>query len=182
MTTPHEQKQQLRAAMRRELRSLTADPAWRERESQQLTRRVLGSPLWAAARCVLLFASLPDEPDTAALIAEAYRSGRQVVLPRVAGDDLELCLYTPGMLTRGAYGILEPSPEAALLSAPGDIDLALIPGLAFTRQGSRLGRGKGYYDRLLPCLRCPVYGLAFAPQVVAELPLEPWDQPIDGVM
>lgn len=74
---------------------------------------------------------------------------KQILLPVVTGDDLELRVYTgPGDLATGAYGIEEPT--GALFTDYDAIDFIVVPGVAFDRNGNRLGRGKGYYDRLLP--------------------------------
>ena len=87
-------------------------------------------------------------------------------------------------LQPGYKGILEPTPDATPVS-PGEIELALIPGVAFAGERgafSRLGRGKGFYDRLLPSLRCPKVGICYPFRLVDSLPTDPWDIPLDGLI
>lgn len=175
-------KSELRAAMRAQLRTLMADTERRRALSRAVAERVVHHPLWLSARCVLLFASLPDEVDTAPLLEAARAAGKQVLLPRVVGDDLELCVYSPEHLQRGAFGIWEPSAEAQVVTDYTRVDLALVPGLAFTPDGRRLGRGRGYYDRLLPHLSAPKYGVGYPCQVVPDLPTEAWDVRLAGVL
>lgn len=130
---------------------------------------------------MLLYHSLPDEVDTHAFIRR-WSARKRILLPVVKGDDLELRLYTgDDRLTEGAFHIDEPTGTAFTDYAA--IDLAVIPGVAFDRQGNRLGRGKGYYDRLLP--RIPTaykLGLCFPFQVLNQIPAEAHDIPMDEVL
>lgn len=135
---------------------------------------------WIKAKSVLLFCSLPDELEMNYLITDALDSGKKVVLPVVNGDSLDLFYYDPLKMRKGTFGILEPTSDSALAQEK-DIDLAVIPGRAFTVEGKRLGRGKGYYDRLLPNLNCPKFGICYPCQIVVDLPVEEWDIPMDKV-
>ena len=137
-------------------------------------------PLFLAAQTVLLYWSMPEEVDTHALIRK-WSERKRIVLPRVCGEELELRLYDPERMVPGYRGILEPA-EDALPVPDAEIDLAIVPGLAFDRAGHRLGRGKGYYDRLLPRLHCPKLGLAFPCQVLDEVPIEAHDVALDGII
>lgn len=99
----------------------------------------------------------------------------------VVGDELELRLYTgPADLSIGSYGIAEPTGE--LFTDYAAIDLAVIPGVAFDAVGHRLGRGKGYYDRLLPHIGATKIGICFPFQWVEEVPAEPFDICMDEVI
>ena len=119
--------------------------------------------------------------DTHEFIRKWSREKR-ILLPVVVGDDLELRLYTgPEDLNPGAYGIEEPTGE--LFTDYADIDFIAVPGVAFDRNGNRLGRGKGYYDRLLP--RIPSAhkaGICFPFQLVEEVPAEPFDIRMDEII
>ena len=104
------------------------------------------------------------------------------MLPVVVGDDLELRLYTgPEDMATGTYGIEEPVGET--FTDYASINFIAVPGVAFDRKGNRLGRGKGYYDRLLP--RIPAAykaGICFPFQVVEEVPAEPFDIRMDEII
>lgn len=128
----------------------------------------------------MLYHSLKDEVQTHAFI-EKWSEKKRVVLPVVVGDELELRLYTgPADLSIGSYGIAEPTGE--LFTDYAAIDLAVIPGVAFDAVGHRLGRGKGYYDRLLPHIGATKIGICFPFQWVEEVPAEPFDICMDEVI
>ena len=101
-------------------------------------------------------------------------------MPVVKGDELELRYYTGKQdLQKGSYNIEEPQGE--LLTNYDKIDLAIIPGVAFDSQGNRLGRGKGYYDRLLKQLNAYKIGICFHFQICTHIPTETFDKPMDEV-
>lgn len=149
--------------------------------SVSLCRRIMSGTHWQNAGTVLLYHALPDEVDTQLLLDDALLSGKRVLLPKVNGDDLVLYEYTgPDSLTTGAYGILEPNGTSSMYGGT-EIDLAIIPGMAFDRHGHRLGRGKGYYDRLLSGLKVYKMGICFPFQLLDYLPCEEHDVMMDGV-
>ncbi|MCR4995595.1 MAG: 5-formyltetrahydrofolate cyclo-ligase [Bacteroidales bacterium] len=175
-----------KASIRSEIKSRKARCADKERAalSQAVTSRLTNHPRWHQAQTVLLYHSLPDEVDTHALIRRALSEGKKVLLPVVIRDELELrCLNVEDELHEGAFHIQEPTGER--FTNYTAIDLAVVPGVAFTSDGGRLGRGRGFYDRLLPQLKVgPTYtiGLAWPFQMVDELPLEKHDIPLDEVI
>ena len=109
------------------------------------------------------------------LIQTLYGQGYTVLLPSVVGNDLALHIYEgeDAMNAGASFGIQESN--GTLFTDLASIDLAVIPGMAFTPQGDRLGRGKGFYDRLLPQLHCPLIGLAFPFQILPSIPTEVHD-------
>ena len=125
------------------------------------------------ASVILLYYSLPDEVNTHQFI-EKWKDIKTIILPVVIGDELELRYYT-GIedLAIGRYGIKEPIGKA--FNNLKTIDLAIIPGVAFDREGNRLGRGKGYYDRLLPQIDAYNIGICFPFQLFDYIPTEPFD-------
>lgn len=140
-------------------------------------------PRIAEAHTVMLYCALPDEVQTLPLINRLARQGKTVLLPRVVSDtEMELRLYTGQEdLREGAYGIMEP--VGAVFGDYRRIDVAVIPGVAFDREGHRLGRGKGYYDRFLS--RVPfIYkiGVCFPFQLVDALPADEHDVCMDCVI
>lgn len=146
-------------------------------------------PHWQSAHTLLLYHSLPDEVCTHDLIRAAAAAGKRVLLPVVVGDDLQLREYQgEGEMAEGAFHIQEPT--GPVFSDYSSIDLAVIPGVAFTAAGIRLGRGRGYYDRLLarltnpaPRARVPyLIGICWPFQLLPSLPSEPHDIPMNQVI
>ena len=115
-----------------------------------LFRRFLALPQVAATRTILLYHGMDTEPDTVRLLSPLWDMGKQVCLPRcLPGNQMEARLVQrDSTLIRHPYGMLEPGLDCPLIP-PDQIDLVLVPGLAFDRSGGRLGRGGGYYDRWL---------------------------------
>ncbi|MEE0870373.1 MAG: 5-formyltetrahydrofolate cyclo-ligase [Bacteroidaceae bacterium] len=149
---------------------------WMKQKSNEICSSLLSDGLWRAAGTVLLYHPLPGEVDTTMLLEKALLMDKRVLLPKVVGEELELRIYTPGSLQPGAYSIMEPTGELFPVDSYHEIDLAVIPGVAFDRHGTRLGRGKGYYDRLLS-LSPNAYkiGICFPFQMLEHLPSEPHD-------
>ena len=173
-------KKSIRQSIKRATQGLSVEETRRQRDSVNAALREIIN--CRKPSVVALFSPLPDEVDTHAFI-DRWCSQKEIILPTVVGDDLELHRYTgPDCLTLGSYGILEPSGE--LFTDFDRITLAVIPGMAFDQQGNRLGRGKGYYDRLLPCLpRAYKLGLCFPFQLLTEeIPHESHDCRMDEVM
>lgn len=142
--------------------------------SEQICNKVLRSAWWQEAGILFLYYPLADEVDVRMLINEAYRSGKQVLLPVCVGDELELHLYEgEDSLSPGAFGIMEPQGPLFAPKDYSEIQLALIPGMAFDRVGHRLGRGRGYYDRLLPQLTTArLQGICFPFQLQDHVPTD----------
>lgn len=157
------------------------DSRQRLRASAAIFSAVERLPEFRAARTVAVFAALPDEPATDEVLAR-WASTRRVVLPRVEGDAMRFYACRPDALVFGAFGILEPQGER--LCPAGEIDLVVCPGVAFTADGRRLGRGRGYYDRYLgdPAFRGFRVGVCYAHQLVDDLPVEPHDVRMDRVI
>lgn len=173
-------KKELRALMRARNRSL--EDAARRRASREIFRRVEALEAFAAARTVGLFCSLGDEPDTSEALAR-WGASKRLAVPRVEGERMRFFRYDPRTQRPGAFGIEEPGPEAEACE-PGELDLVIVPGVAFTPSGQRLGRGRGYYDRYLsqPGLRALKVGVCFAHQLIDALPAEAHDVTMDCVV
>lgn len=150
--------------------------------SENIIQQLVLDPLWVKAQVVLLYYSLADEVYTHELV-QKYSSQKQIILPVVVGDYLELRKYTSLKdLNKGAYGIWEPCGE--LYDDYKQIDLVVVPGMAFDKFGNRLGRGKGYYDKLLPNISAPTIGLCFGFQYLDDkvIPTESTDIPMSKVI
>jgi len=178
-------KAELRAEARRRLRALAPDA--KAAAVAEIGRRVWEVPEVAAARTLLLFADLPEEVSTDAIAAEALRRGLTVVYPRTLPETRGMTLHRVDSidhLRTGSYGIREPDVARCPEVAEESVDAALVPGLAWDRRGSRLGRGAGYYDRLFgnPAWRGFRCGIFFSRQEVESIPTEPWDLSLDAVV
>lgn len=128
---------------------------------------------------ILLYASLPDELQTSEFI-ERWRYDKHLFLPRVNGELLDILPYQHDALSEGAFGISEP--QGCNVVDIQTIDLVIVPAVAFDRLGNRLGRGRGYYDRLLGGARTTKLGIAYDLQIVEQLPTEAYDVKMDIIV
>jgi 5-formyltetrahydrofolate cyclo-ligase len=176
-------KAELRGRLRAELETMPATA--RAGASAAICSRLRSQPVWAEARSILFFVPLPEEPDIWPLVTEAFAMRRRVALPRFSPteDRYAACLIHngPRAIEPGRFGILEPTPACPPID-PKQLDLALVPGIGFTLMGGRLGRGKGYYDRLLAEVAGFKCGVAFDCQVTVEIPAEPHDVRLNGIV
>lgn len=135
---------------------------------------------FAAAKDLLVYHSLPDELSTDGLIGK-WHASKRLYLPRVAGDDLEILPYDSDNLQEGAFRISEPTGDN--ITDPCKIDTVIIPAVAYDRHGNRVGRGKGYYDRLLGRMPDAVkIGICYDFQIVDEIDSEPHDIKVDIII
>jgi 5-formyltetrahydrofolate cyclo-ligase len=173
-----------KAAIRKQLRDVLErmTDADRHAKSTTLCGLIAATPEFLAARVIMLYLSTPLEVDTAPLALRAWQAGKTVVVPKVAWDQrrmlpVEITSLHDQMTSTG-NGIKEPIAGRPM---PVEfIDMVLVPGLGFTNNGFRIGRGMGFYDRFLAQpdfvgLSC---GLAFSEQIVKELPLLDHDVPL----
>ena len=150
-------------------------------DSAAIWRKIEALPEFGRAISVLVFWSIGGEPDTHDFIRSLFASGKRVLLPRVVGSDLEIREYSPDRMIPGYHGILEPDGASVPVLA-GEVDIVIVPALAFDAAGRRLGRGKGYYDRLLPSLECLKVGVCFDSHIVEEVPVLEHDVLMDLVI
>lgn len=154
-------------------------PLEKNRQEHEVWRAVEALPAFAQARHILLYHSLPDELSTRNLFVRWHSMGKLLYLPVVAGDNLVIRLYNPEQLQKGAYGIFEPQGDNI---DPSTIELVIVPGVAFDALGNRLGRGKGYYDRLLSHMHAVKVGVCYACQLLPRVPAYPHDCRMDCVV
>ena len=160
--------------MRKRIRGSVADVT----RDVSIWSQVEDLPEFQTAQSVLLYWSMPSEVDTHSFL-ERWYGRKKLYLPKVAGEALEIREYIPEDLAEGYRGIMEPSSQAPSVA---EVDLAIVPGMAFDAAGGRLGRGGGFYDRLLPSLACPKVGVCRQGQLVEEVPMQVWDQKVDIVI
>lgn len=177
------QKRHVRALLRQRL--ATISPTERHDRSLAIADLTSPTPEWQKARTILLYLSLPDEVDTRPLLERALAQGKRLAVPKVIDEEaremtaVEVRSLAEADLVEGHYGVRIPpgNPKPIPL---GQIDLAIVPGLGFSRRGQRIGRGLGYYDRFLsrPDLEATLCGLGFALQVMDELPSDVHDRSV----
>jgi 5-formyltetrahydrofolate cyclo-ligase len=181
-------KGEMRSAMKKLLGGI-AETDLRKR-SARIARRLERTQAWKRSGTLLCFLSMPHEMDTTSVITSARAQGKTVAVPRIEGNDICFVVMPPdaGPLSRDRWGIPEPDSAWPLLdlARAGDV-LVAVPGLAFDRQGNRLGRGKGYFDRFLAGARriaksVTALGVCFSEQLVGAVPHGDSDQPLDGAV
>ena len=155
----------------------------RAEKSRAITAALAAHPAFQQAAFIALFAPLPSEPDIEPLWEQ---SGHRYCYPRVVGERLEfVAVRDLAELAPAAWNPLLREPAASPeIIAPAEIALIIVPGLAFTRDGRRLGHGGGYYDRLLALHRphAVALGVCFDLQIVPDIPCEPHDERVDAVI
>ena len=170
-----EEKKALRRTIRAKMRSEWTEE-YRQTASERVCQQIETFLPFVRSHCVALYCALPDEVDLTAIL-EHYQSEKRLLIPRVEGDDINFYTYQPeSLITSEGYKILEPTAAVEEAVDPAEIELILVPGVAFDLHGGRMGRGKGYYDRFFA--RCP-HALRAAVtsslQIAEQIPLEPWD-------
>ena len=174
-------KEELRRLVRSQKRMYSAPQL--QAMSAEAVARLMALPQMAAAKTVMLYYSLADEVSTHELADRLVERGKMVVLPVVTGPaEMKLRRYrSADDLSMGAFGIMEPTGEP--FTSLAEIDLAVVPGMAFDTRGNRLGRGKGYYDRFLSQLpQATKVGLCFPFQKFPGVPTDENDVRMDLVI
>jgi len=169
-----------KAALRRQVQAVVARLSAEERSaaSAQARELLLAQATWQQAKAVLFYAPLPLELDLWPMLDEALRGRKIAALPRYVA---ETRAYVPCRvedvardIVEGHFGIREPNERCSPLAADR-LDLILVPGVAFDLHGHRLGRGQGFYDRLLGSISGRRCGVAFEEQIVGQIPVETHD-------
>lgn len=179
---PQTHKKDLRDQIRAMLARVSPDEL-RER-SARICARLAGEPEYRRAEVIMIYLSTPQEVDTSPLALRAWEDGKRVLAPRISWEQrrmqpVEIRSLSSADLREDAMGIRVPTE--GLCVQISEIDLLVMPGLAFDQAGNRLGRGRGFYDRFLShrdfrALSC---ALALEDQVVPEVPHEELDRPVN---
>lgn len=172
-------KREIRRLVREKVVAMQA--VEKQQKSTMLALALLVHPAVRSARVVALFSPLPDEPQIGEIIDLLSRE-RTVLLPRVEGEVMHFYPFLPDAMVKGSYGIMEPVGGESFL--PSEIDVIIVPGVAFTADGVRMGRGKGYYDKYMSQdgFRARKIAICFSEQVFPSLPCEPHDILMDEVI
>lgn len=179
-------KPEIRRQVCRARDSLT--PAEISLQSALIAQKLRLLPAYRQARRIMFFLSFRSEVNTRSMVEESMARGQQVLVPRSVSATRELIpsrlLDWERDLAPGAFGIPEPRPEAFRPVQPDEVDLLVVPGVAFDLQGNRLGYGGGYYDRFIRLLRPKVslVALAFELQLLPEVPVQGWDRPVNWIV
>jgi 5-formyltetrahydrofolate cyclo-ligase len=175
--------------LRRDLRALPPlPPDVAAGKSERICARLVELPAWLRAKTVALYAADAHEPDLGALWEK--RGDRVFCFPRVEGDRNSGERLAFHRVDRAAdlllsrWGLFEPPADPTREVDPAQIDLVIVPGVAFTADGERIGRGRGHYDRFLASLapHATAVGLCFATRLLPSLPTEPHDRRMDQVI
>ena len=175
------EKQRIRQEIRMISKGLS--PEYRQEASREITLKVLKLPSWKKAKTVMAFRSMPEEPDTQALLETALREGKTLLLPRCLDDQRMAALPVKDLaeLRPGRMGIQEPPVPEEETELP-EPDLILVPCMAAAPNGIRLGHGAGYYDRFLEKHPVQTVCLCFRVLLRSDLPAEETDVPVDFVI
>jgi 5-formyltetrahydrofolate cyclo-ligase len=158
--------------------------------SKVICAKFMALPAYAAAKTAMFYVDVRSEVRTRNALPEALASGKKIVVPWCnERGELELFLLENiDELSIGMYKILEPKAElrqrSDKMAGPKDLDIVMVPGVAFDRRGGRMGHGKGYYDKLLQHARLdtPLIALAFECQMFPEIPAAAHDVFMDGII
>lgn len=173
---------QEKAALRRELLARRDAVPQREEKSRAVGDGVLALPAYQKARQVLLYLSKGSEVDTWEVFARAVAEGKEVYAPRCLDGEGTMGFFqvtSPQELLQGRFGLWEPDLRRCAPWRRREGALCLVPGIAFDRQGYRLGYGKGYYDRFLAGFSGTAAGLCFRELALERLPRGPQDRRVD---
>ena len=169
-------KAELRKLVKTRIKNMTEEE--KKKESEDVMMKLENTQQFKSAKTILLFHSLPDEVCTHELI-EKYASKKKILLPVIDGEKWHIREYK-GDLKTGEYNIQEPT--GVNYYDYGSIDLVVVPGVCFDKDKGRVGRGKGYYDRILKEIKAFKIGICFDCQLLSKVPADEWDVKMDQVM
>ncbi len=147
--------------------------------AEEVFARLENTAAFMLAEKILMYHSLPDELPTHRFL-DKWKEKKRFFLPRVNGVNLDILPYDESRLELGSFHIEEPIGNDIVDA--DDIELIVVPAVAYDRRGNRLGRGKGFYDRLLATTQATKIGVGYEFQLVDEIPAEKHDVPMDMVI
>lgn len=176
-------KDELRKQIKQRLSEQRLDDL--SRWSDDICRALLMSPDVLFADAIFAFWPMDSEPDIRPALRQLFCSGKKILLPRVTSiNTMEFCTYEDDESLRQMppYGILEPTTRRYTPQPAAERSVMLVPGVAFTNKGHRLGHGRGYYDRFLARYRMKTIGICFPFQIVEEVPTDQYDITINQLI
>jgi len=183
--------QSLKKALRKSIKEKIEkiDEQKRKKKSSAIKRKLFCSFDFKKAETIMFYLSKEDEVDTWDMIQEAFKMGKRIAVPYFLEDT---CTIQPFLISEGfdknlektRLGFCQPQKGYGKKTGKNDLDLVVVPGLAFDKKGNRLGRGKGCYDKFLAKLskRVKTIGIAFSCQIVNKLPISLSDIPVQKVL
>ena len=177
MREKYSEKNEIRYKMK-QLRVIIPESE-RKSAASEVFDRLEKTAAFLLADRIMMYHSLPDELSTLEFLKK-WAGKKRFYLPRVNGVDLEVLPYEETRLELGSFHIEEPTGND--VTDPSEIELVVVPGVAYDRRGRRLGRGKGFYDRFLQSTKATKIGVGYEFQLLDELPSEPHDMPMDIVI
>ena len=174
-----EEKKRIRLEIRRLKNVVTLEE--KTSRSKGILEKVEKLPEFVAAKTVMLYWAMSDEVQTSDFVIK-WAASKRVILPCVNGNDLDLRVFrgVEDLIAGENFGIPEPSGE--LFTAYDEIDLILVPGVAFDVENNRMGRGKAYYDKLLLSLKAYKLGVSFDFQLLQSVPTDEHDIKMDHLI
>ncbi len=179
----------LKTKIREEAETRRREQPDKEAVSAAICGRFAALAEYRGAGSVMLYVGVRNEVGTRPLLLQAVAEGKRVAIPYCVGENLELFRFEGILdLAPSGFGLLEPRPELRTDPTrrvdPEELNLVMVPGVAFDRRGGRIGHGKGYYDRLLPRVRrdAPLVAVAFECQIFREIPMLEHDVFMDQVI
>lgn len=166
------------------MKAVLHDVADIKQASAGASLHALACPAYVRAHTIFCYAAMPHEADPVLFVEAARAAGKCIAFP-VCSEAGAMQAYAPldeGAWETGAFGIPAPIPARSRLIAPDEIDFILVPGLAFTSAGGRLGRGAGYYDRYFENTRAYRLGFCMDIQIVDYIPMKEHDFFMNGVV
>ncbi len=150
--------------------------------SVAIQKKLLQSEFWPKSGRVALYSAVKNEVLTFDLFKHALEQGLEVYFPRVEMGIHFYQVNGPEDLHRGSWMIPEPKQHCEPLPEGENLDLMLVPGVAFSKEGFRIGYGKGFYDKAISELKTKTVGLAYDFQMVEAFAFDPWDQKLDAIL
>lgn len=176
------EKIQLRKKILQNLSGMTADEY--QLKSAKIRGSLMKDPAFIDARTIGLTISAPPEVDTIELIETCWSLGKNVAVPKCTPESRRMDFYVLenfNQLETVYMKLREPKTEETRFAAPGEIDLMIVPGVVYSRDGYRIGFGGGYFDRYLTRYTGATRSLAFKGQICESVPIEAHDIPVEGI-
>lgn len=178
-----QQKVDIRKKLRARLKAMTREEY--EKRSKQIHDRLFKTKEWKKAKTIGVTVSIFPEVDTYSIIQAGWQTGKQIAVPKCIPATREMRFYLLTgfeQLEKSYFGLYEPVIGETVEISKKDIELLLVPGVGFTKDGYRLGLGGGYYDRFLTDFPGRTAALCFSEQIMEKLPLEPHDRPVQQII